>query len=112
MLEVQPQWRRSGGLALVCEKCSNVRYAEDFPERAGDEHLQLRDYLKTRLKAAGHWGTIRAVGTTCLDVCGKGTITVVLDPVASGEPQRCIVMDPMKDREALYDEIVRTLIKH
>src|ERR1700758_3691671 len=71
-IEVNPAWRRQGGLALVCEKCLNVRFPEDYPEHAGDERLRLREWLKDRLKADGHWGAIRATGTTCLDVCAVG----------------------------------------
>ena len=41
-IEVKPMWQRSGGLALVCDKCLNVRFPEDFPEHAGDERLKLR----------------------------------------------------------------------
>lgn len=111
-VKVNPAWKRNGGLALVCEKCTNVRYLEDFPEAAGDERLRVREYLKDRLKASGHWGDIRAVGTTCLDVCGKGTVTVLLDPIASGAEQQCIVVDPMTERDALYDQIVAALGKH
>ena len=82
-IEVNPAWRRNGGLALVCEKCLNVRFPEDFPEHAGDERLKLREWLKDRLKREGYWGPIRASGTTCLDVCAKGRVTIFLpcDPL-------------------------------
>jgi hypothetical protein len=108
-IEVNPAWKRQGGLALVCEKCLNVRFAEDYPEHAGDERLHLRAWLKDRLKADGHWGAIRATGTTCLDVCAKGRVTVLLDPVASGGEQQCLVFNPLEDREQLYDAIVGAL---
>jgi hypothetical protein len=108
-IEVSPAWRRNGGLALVCEKCLNVRFAEDFPEHAGDERLKLREWLKDRLKREGYWGPIRATGTTCLDVCAKGRVTIFLDPVAlDGEP-KCLVFDPLEDRELIYQTIVREL---
>jgi hypothetical protein len=108
-IEVSPAWRRHGGLALVCEKCLNVRFAEDFPEHAGDERLQLRAWLKERLKADGYWGAVRATGTTCLDVCAKGRVTVLIDPVARGGEQKLLVFDPLEDRELIYDTIVREL---
>ena len=102
-------WRRAGGLALVCEKCLNVRFPEDFPEHAGDERLKLREWLKDRLKADGHWGAVRATGTTCLDVCAVGRVTVLLDPIGRGGEQRCLVFDPLEDRELIYATIVREL---
>ncbi len=108
-IEVKPTWRREGGLALVCEKCLNVRFPEDFPEHAGDERLQLRGWLKDRLKSEGLWGPIRATGTTCLDVCAKGRVTVLIDPIASGGQQRCMVFDALEGREAVYETIVREL---
>jgi hypothetical protein len=108
-IEVNPAWRRSGGLALVCEKCLNVRFAEDVPEHAGDERLKLREWLKERLKHEGYWGPIRATGTTCLDVCAKGRVTIFLDPVGRGGEAKCLVFDPLEDRELIYETIVREL---
>jgi hypothetical protein len=109
-IEVRPQWRRHGGLAFVCEKCLNVRFAEDFPEHAGDERLKLRFWLKDRLKAEGHWGTVRVSGTTCLDVCALGRVTVLIDPAARGTEQKVLVFDPLEDRELIYQTIVRELV--
>ena len=108
-IEVQPAWRRHGGLALVCEKCLNVRFAEDFPEHAGDERLRLREWLKDRLKADGLWGPVRATGTTCLDVCAVGRVTMLIDPAGRGGEQHCLVFDPLNDREEIYRTIVAAL---
>jgi hypothetical protein len=108
-LQVHPSWDRSGGLVLVCEKCLNVRFPEDVPEHAGDERLKLREWLKDRLKRDGHWGAIRATGTTCLDVCAKGRVTLFIDPVGAGGEARCLVFDPLEDRELIYQTIVRDL---
>ena len=108
-IEVSPAWRRSGGLALVCDKCLNVRFPEDVPEHAGDERLKLREWLKERLKAEGYWGPIRATGTTCLDVCAKGRVTIFIDPVGRGGEAKCLVFDPLEDRELIYQTIVREL---
>jgi len=108
-IEVKPMWRRAGGLALVCEKCLNVRFPEDFPEHAGDERLKLREWLKDRLKAEGHWGAVRATGTTCLDVCAVGRVTILIDPIGKGGEQQCLVFDPLEDRELIYQTIVHAL---
>ena len=108
-IEVQPAWRRHGGLALVCEKCLNVRFPEDFPEHAGDERLQLRTWLKDRLKADGLWGSVRATGTTCLDVCAVGRVTMLIDPAGRGGEQQLLVFDPLTDREEIYRRVVAAL---
>ncbi len=108
-LQVHPSWDRSGGLALVCDKCLNVRFAEDVPKHAGDERLKLRGWLKERLKREGYWGPIRVTGTSCLDVCAKGRVTIFLDPVGAGGEQQCLLFDPLEDRELIYDTIVRAL---
>ena len=107
-IEAIPQWAKTGGLALVCEKCTAQRFVEDFPERAGDERLELKRYLKDRLKAEGKWGAIRVVTTSCLDVCARGGVTILIDPIGRGTTQRCLVFDPL-DREQIYARIVAEL---
>jgi hypothetical protein len=109
ILEANPIWQR-GGVAIVCEKCTKERYVEDFPAAAGDARLDLKGYLKDRLKAERRWGPIRVVTSSCLDVCARGGATVLLDALGDGNrPARCIVIDPLEGREALYDAIVEEL---
>lgn len=109
MVDAKPVWLR-GGVAVVCEKCTKERFVEDFPAAAGDERLNLKGYLKDRLKAEGRWGPIRVVTSSCLDICARGGATVLLDPLrTSGKPARCVVIDPLEGREALYDAIVADL---
>jgi len=109
ILEAKPVWQR-GGVAIVCEKCTKERYPEDFPEAAGDERLNVKGYLKDRLKADGRWGPIRVITSSCLDICARGAVTVLLDPLGNPEKAaRCIVVDPLQGREALYDAIVADL---
>jgi predicted metal-binding protein len=107
MQKVSPKWAR-GGLVLVCERCFKERIPEEDPkaaERIGDFHL--RDWLKERLKQEGHWGAIRAVSTSCLDVCARERVTVCVDP-RDGEPS-VIVLAPIAEREELYKMIVKML---
>ncbi len=110
ILDAKPMWQR-GGVAVICEKCTKERFVEDFPERAGDERLSnVKGYLKDRLRAEGRWGPIRVVTSSCLDVCARGGLTVLLDPLGDPEKQaRCIVVDALDGREALYDAIVDAL---
>jgi len=106
MQNVNPKWLKSG-LVLVCERCFKERIPEEDPEtaeRIGDFHL--RNWLKDRLKAEGRWGAIRAISTSCMDVCARGRVTVAIEP-HDGETQ-VMVVDPVDDREELYAAIVRT----
>jgi len=107
MQEVKPKWTRRG-LVLVCERCLRERIPEEDPEvaeRIGDFHL--RNWLKERLKADGCWGEIRAINTSCMDVCARGRVTLCIEP-AEGPP-RVMVVDPLQDREAVYAAIVEEL---
>lgn len=100
----------NSGLVLVCERCFKERIPEEDPDKAaeiGDFHL--RDWLKTRLKQDGHWGKVRAVSTSCMDVCARRRVTVVLDPQIDGKTAQAFVVDPLADREALYELIVDRL---
>jgi predicted metal-binding protein len=108
MQDVNPKWKR-GGLVLVCERCFKERIPEEDPktaQRIGDFHL--RDWLKQRLKQDGHWGAIRAVSTSCLDICARERVTVCIEP-RDGEPS-VMVLDPLAEREELYAAIVKTLV--
>ncbi|HLY02867.1 MAG TPA: hypothetical protein VKR56_10310 [Candidatus Cybelea sp.] len=107
MQKVNPKWAR-GGLVLVCERCFKERIPEEDPEvaeRIGDFHL--RNWLKERLKQDGYWGAVRAVTTSCMDVCARGRVTVCIEPSAGGGT--VMVLDPLGDREELYRTIVARL---
>lgn len=107
MQEVNPKWKQSG-LVLVCERCVKERIPEEDPDVAaaiGDFHL--RNWLKERLKEDGRWGPIRAISTSCMDVCARGRVTVCIEP-QQGE-SIVMVVDPIADREAIYERIVKEL---
>lgn len=107
MQKVSPKWAR-GGLVLVCERCFKERIPEEDPktaERIGAFHL--RNWLKERLKQDGQWGPIRAVSTSCLDVCARELVTVSIEP-RDGE-RLVMVLDPLAEREELYRVILEKL---
>lgn len=109
MQPVRPKWS-AAGLVLVCERCAKERIPEEDPEKAAEiGDFQLRDWLKERLKADGLWGKIRAVSTSCLDVCARRNVTVVLDPKVDGKRAEVFVVDPIADKEHLYRTIVSRL---
>jgi hypothetical protein len=109
MQQVKPKWLNSG-LVLVCERCSKERIPEESPDvaaRIGD--FDLRGWLKTKLKEDGHWGKVRAISTSCMDVCALGRVTVCIDPKIEGEEPEVLIVDPIEDRDALYKRIVKRL---
>ncbi len=109
MQPINPKWTNSG-LVLVCERCFKERIPEEDPDKAaeiGDFHL--RDWLKKRLKEDGYWGKVRAVSTSCMDVCARRRVTVVIDPKIEGKRAQAYVVDPVAEKDALYDLIVRRL---
>ncbi len=109
MQPVNPKWMKSG-LVLVCERCFKERIPDEDPDKAaeiGDFHL--RDWLKKRLKEDGHWGKVRAVSTSCMDVCARRRVTVVIDPQTEGKDAEAVIVDPIADRDELYKTIVERL---
>lgn len=107
MQPVKPKWTQSG-LVLVCERCFKERIPDEDPEvaeRIGDFHL--RDWLKRRLKDDGRWGPIRAISTSCMDVCARGRVTVCIEP-AQGETV-VMVVDPVEEKDAVYRAVVERL---
>src|SRR5579864_5470857 len=109
MQPIKPKWM-SSGVVLVCERCFKERIPEEDPDKAAEiGDFNLRDWLKTRLKEDGHWGKVRAISTSCMDVCARGRVTVVIDPKILGQSPEAFVVDPVNDREAFYEKIVERL---
>jgi predicted metal-binding protein len=109
MQEIKPLWMASG-VVLVCEKCYKQRIPEETPEvaeRIGD--FQLRDWLKAQCKEAGLGKRVRVVNTGCLDVCGKGLVTVSILPQGKGGPAESFSIDPIEEREALLNHVIEKL---
>lgn len=104
MQDVKPKWLAKG-LVLVCERCFKERIPDEDPEVAasiGDFHL--REWLKAKLKEDGLWGPIRAISTSCMDVCARGRVTVSIQ--SQDDVAQVFVVDPLADRDALYERIV------
>ena len=107
MQDVKPKWLGKG-LVLVCERCFKERIPEEDPAaaaRIGDFHL--RDWLKAKLKEDERWGPIRAISTSCMDVCARGKVTVAIEP-QDGETL-IFVVDPLEEKDAVYARIVAAL---
>lgn len=95
LLTVSPRWE--SGLVLVCSQCK--------PERSPSASEDLHNWLKSRLKIDGLWGKFRVVSTSCLGVCPKGRVAVVLGSHAGGDNCQCLIVDAQSDRELLYSHI-------
>jgi predicted metal-binding protein len=110
MQPIKPKWLNSG-LVLICERCFKERIPEEDPDKAAEiGDFNLRDWLKKRLKEDGHWGKVRAISTSCMDVCAKRRVTVVIDPQTDEKATEAFVVDAVADREALYATIVDRLV--
>jgi len=109
MQRIKPKWLNSG-LVLVCERCYKERIPEEDPDKAAEiGDFDLRAWLKTRLKEDGHWGKVRAISTSCMDVCARRQVTVVIDKQTGTKATEAFVVDPVADRESLYRTIVERL---
>ncbi|MDZ8140025.1 MAG: (2Fe-2S) ferredoxin domain-containing protein [Nostoc sp. DedQUE04] len=93
---VSPRWE--SGLVLVCSQCANERLGSTASE-------DLENWLKSRLKFEGLWGDIRVVSTSCLGVCPRMGITVVIVSNGSHGNSPCLIVNPQSDRELLYSYI-------
>jgi predicted metal-binding protein len=109
MQQIKPKWLNSG-LVLICERCYKERIPDEDPDKAAEiGDFNLRDWLKKRLKEDGHWGKVRAVSTSCMDVCARRRVTVVVDKQTGTKQTQAFVVDPIADRESLYQTIVERL---
>ncbi|MEH2365821.1 (2Fe-2S) ferredoxin domain-containing protein [Nostoc sp.] len=93
---VSPRWE--SGLVLVCSQCANEQLGSTASE-------DLENWLKSRLKFEGLWGDFRVVSTSCLGVCPRMGITVVLVSNESHGNSPCLIVNPRSDRELLYSYI-------
>ncbi len=101
-----PKWQQSA-LILVCERCATERIAQEDPDKAEEiGEFRLRDWLKAKLKEDGLWGKIRAINTSCMDVCPRRAVTVVLNSQTNDVKSECLIVDPVTERDQLYEEIV------
>ncbi|MBC1224318.1 (2Fe-2S) ferredoxin domain-containing protein [Nostoc sp. UCD121] len=100
---VSPRWE--SGLVLVCSQCTNEQSGSTASE-------DLENWLKSRLKFEGLWGEFRVVSTSCLGICPKVGITVVVVSNGNGGNSPCLIVNPRSDvydglrlRELLYSYI-------
>ncbi|MCC5603526.1 (2Fe-2S) ferredoxin domain-containing protein [Nostoc favosum] len=101
---VSPRWE--SGLVLVCSQCANERSNSFHPtSKSSTASEDLENWLKSRLKFEGLWGEFRVVSTSCLGICPKSGITVVIVSNGSGGNSPCLIVNPHSDRKLLYSHI-------
>ncbi len=101
---VSPRWE--SGLVLVCSQCANERSNSFHPtSKSSTASEDLENWLKSRLKFEGLWGEFRVVSSSCLGICPKVGITVVIVSNGSGGNSPCLIVNPHSDRELLYSYI-------
>lgn len=109
MKSVTPKWSASGAV-LVCQKCYRERIPDETPEiaeRIGD--FRLREWLKERCKEAGFGKRVRVIGTTCQDICDVARVTVTILPTGAGGEMETLSIDPLEEREAIFQRITEKL---
>ncbi|MEH2164574.1 MAG: (2Fe-2S) ferredoxin domain-containing protein [Nostoc sp.] len=110
---VSPRWE--SGLVLVCSQCANEQSNSFRPaNKSSTASEDLENWLKSRLKLEGLWGEFRVVSTSCLGVCPKSGITVVIVSNGSDGNSPCLIVNPPSD---VYDglrlrELLYSYIKH
>ncbi|MEH2350408.1 MAG: (2Fe-2S) ferredoxin domain-containing protein [Nostoc sp.] len=101
---VSPRWE--SGLVLVCSQCANEQSNSFHPaNKSSTASEDLENWLKSRLKVEGLWGEFRVVSTSCLGVCPKSGITVVIVSNGSGGNSPCLIVNPQSNSELLYSYI-------
>ncbi|MBW4565187.1 MAG: (2Fe-2S) ferredoxin domain-containing protein [Mojavia pulchra JT2-VF2] len=95
-----PQWQN--GLILVCSQCTVEQFSGSYHRVSSGTTAseELQKWLKSRLKLDGLWGKYRVVGTSCLGVCPKERVVVVLYHNAVG--QQCFIISYKSECEILY----------
>ncbi|MEH2023351.1 (2Fe-2S) ferredoxin domain-containing protein [Nostoc sp.] len=101
---ISPRWE--SGLVLVCSQCANEQSNSSHrTSRSSTASEDLENWLKSSLKFEGLWGEFRVISTSCLGVCPRMGITVVLVSNGSHGNSPCLIVNPQSDRELLYSYI-------
>lgn len=100
-----PQWQN--GLILVCSQCTVEQFSDSYHRVSSGTTAseELQKWLKSRLKFDGLWGKYRVVSSSCLGVCPKERVAVVLYHNAVG--QQCFIISGHSEREIFYSYIKR-----
>ncbi|MBH8575796.1 hypothetical protein I8752_22895 [Nostocaceae cyanobacterium CENA369] len=98
-----PQWQN--GLILVCSQCTVEQFSDSYHRVSSSTTAseELQKWLKSRLKFDRLWGKYRVVSSSCLGVCLKERVAVVLYHDAVG--QQCFIISPQNECEILYSYI-------
>jgi predicted metal-binding protein len=71
----------SEALILICEKCGKKLVGEQDVNPSRD----LQQSLKARIQSEGYKGRVRALVTSCMDVCPSGEIAIGISRAGGGD---------------------------
>lgn len=102
--EKETPWKEA--FALLCTKCLD-RLPEELKS---EEILNLRSWLKNKLKEDGHWEKLRILTTGCQSYCPREGICLSWGIVNGQEPGKVWILAPTLDRESLYQALLSNLL--
>ncbi len=86
-----------GDVLLMCEKC--------LGKLDGDDRKNLRRWFKDRLAQDGLRKQYRLAETSCLDLCPKGRVTMVIGRDLAGPAPLVFPVAPGDDLEPVYQRL-------
>ncbi len=100
----EPLWQEA--VALICTKCFD-RLPQSFQT---SELMDLRSWLKERLRSDGNWDRLRVLTTGCQGICPTDQICMYLQNRNQENSDTVWILNPELNREQLYQELVRYLL--
>ena len=96
MIEVKSPVQAS--LILICEKCAKKLQVQGTETEVENLTRKMHKSLKSEIEITGKKGIVRALVSSCLDICPEGKIAAAVIPVNS--PSHFYVFDPAQSAKA------------
>lgn len=92
----------SDAVIMVCSKCFSRRTKDGGELKSVDD---VKSYLKSTFKHEGYKGKVRAVVSSCLDICPKDRLAVVVARRHQQPAVKAITVDFETSPEKLFREL-------
>lgn len=92
----------SVGLVLICSQCSQE---QSYGDSSTSLPIDLKQWLKSRLKVEGTLGKIRVVNTGCLGICPQEKVAIALVPLNNPTEHKCLAIGTAIEKEVLYTQV-------
>jgi hypothetical protein len=102
---VEPPW--SDAIVMVCNKCFQRRQATGGSTGELGTADELKSYLKSELKHRLGKGRVRAVVSTCLDVCPEDRLAIAIARRTAQPGVETITVGFEMRRPDLCDALIR-----